>query len=900
MKLANKLKKEVKKFLKQSRSMKKLSTLISNKEEKSVSSVTRNYKSTSQLMGLDYARFSALLPYRYYDHEDDFFINDQSIGFGFELAPLTGANESIIHALSEMIKNKFDETLTAQVMMVGGNKVESILSSALAPALNHQGVFNTLALNQYHYLKHAAIRGFKNKRQFNMQLKDYHCYLFISKRTGYSKREARILSELREELYTELKNVGIPCVRLTVEPFLNLVAELCNPNSNSIEGPKIKCDSHKLLNEQFVSPAFSMQVHSEHLKILSETRKAISFENGSHETDDLRVADHSSEVEVVALSLKQLPEELALWMQADNFSNIFKTNQGISCPFVINVHFKCKPQERSKLLAYKKASGYEKKANSAYAKLIPGTVQAAQDWKKIRDDLASDEVKLCGVYFSCVLFTNKEQQREHVSSAISAYRLNGIDLYPVKYQQLQSYLALFPFAMEQGLWLDLSFLGRLNTMTTWNLTNMLPLVADFKGSSGKGVFAPTFRHQASTFDIFDETLDNYNTCICATSGSGKSVLSQAIITSVLAEGGMVWVIDLGQSYKKLCETLGGTYLDVNSLKLNPFSDVKDMSHAAESIRDLIAVMASPQAGLCDVQKSHLLEAVQTAFKRQGHNTTIDDVIYFLEEQGQDDVNVSTNFSKGFDLRLDDIVTLLKKFSLKSSPQGLSSKIFNGDSTLGKTKANFVVLELGELESQPDLLKAILFSLILSIENEMYQGDQNKKKLCVIDEAWRLLSGSNKIAATFIEKGFRTARKHKGAFLTISQSINDFYASTEAKAAWSCAENKIIMRQNDKSFKDFLSDHTDYFDAYQQALIKNFKPSAVSGFSEFMVQQGAACSFHRLFLDPFSRIMFSSKAEEHNAVKEFMQKGVPVDQAIYMVAQHYFGSELLEIRREINE
>src|SRR3990167_9940917 len=45
------------------------------------------------LMGLDYARFSSILPYRYFDFDDELFINDQSIGFGLELAPLVGANE---------------------------------------------------------------------------------------------------------------------------------------------------------------------------------------------------------------------------------------------------------------------------------------------------------------------------------------------------------------------------------------------------------------------------------------------------------------------------------------------------------------------------------------------------------------------------------------------------------------------------------------------------------------------------------------------------------------------------------------------------------------------------------------------------------------------------------------
>lgn len=50
----------------------------------------------------------------------------------------------------------------------------------------------------------------------------------------------------------------------------------------------------------------------------------------------------------------------------------------------------------------------------------------------------------------------------------------------------------------------------------------------------------------------------------------------------------------------------------------------------------------------------------------------------------------------------------------------------------------VVLELGGLEDRPSLLVAVMFSLIIYIENRMYRTPRNLKKLNVIDEGWRLL------------------------------------------------------------------------------------------------------------------------------------------------------------------
>lgn len=873
-------------------------------EKSSINSDRKRKISTDEmisLMGMDYSRFSSILPYRYFDTDDDLYINDQSVGFGLELAPLSGANEEIINALSEMIKNKIKEDICIHIMMVGTNKVGSLLSNQCAP-LSQEGIFSTLSKNQYEYLKHAAILGFSNKRNIAMQLKDYRCFLFASKKSGYSKRVAAEFIDLRDEIKSELKNTGIPSVRINIESFLQLIFELVNPNQNCIDHPKAVFDKLKTINEQCVSPDFFMKVLPDRLTIeseirtpLSENEKLQSLQESELDNPDEKNKNISRTTSsIVSLSLKQLPEELALWTQADNFSNIFKPNHGINCPFVISVHFKCEPQERSKLKAFKKASGYEKKANSPYAKLIPGTVQAAADWKKIRDDLSTNETKLCKAYFNCVLFTDDNNKRDHVSNAISAFRLNGFDLYPVKFQQLQSYISMLPFVVEQGLWFDLSTLGRLNTMTTWNLSNMIPLVAEYKGSGRpSGIFAPTFRHQATVIDIFDPNLDNYNACICATSGSGKSVLSQALITSVLSDGGQAWVIDLGESYKKFCKTINGTYMDVDNLQLNPFSTVSDITRSAESIRDLIAVMASPNVGLTDVQKAHLLDAVNAAFKEKQNKATIDDVIEYLQ-------SIDFNDRSGFDTRVDDMVTLLKKYSIKySGSSSISARIFNEHSQLQSNfsdKSRLVVLELGKLEKQPDLLKAVLFALILHIEERMYHDKSGIKKLCVIDEAWRLLSGSNETAARFIEKGYRTSRKHNASFVTITQQINDFYASTEAQAAWSCAETKIIMRQNEKAFKDFLVKNPDYFDAYQQTLIKSFRPSSVSGFSEFMLSQGAINSFHRLFLDPLARIMYSSKASEHNAVELLVSQGKTIGEAVEMVARNYFSDEMESIKK----
>ncbi|HDK1814859.1 TPA: conjugal transfer protein TraC, partial [Escherichia coli] len=70
--------------------------------------------------------------------------------------------------------------------------------------------------------------------------------------------------------------------------------------------------------------------------------------------------------------------------------------------------------------------------------------------------------------------------------------------------------------------------------------------------------------------------------------------------------------------------------------------------------------------------------------------------------------------------------------------GTYGQYFNSDEPSLRDDAKMVVLELGGLEDRPSLLVAVMFSLIIYIENRMYRTPRNLKKLNVIDEGWRLL------------------------------------------------------------------------------------------------------------------------------------------------------------------
>ncbi len=80
------------------------------------------------------------------------------------------------------------------------------------------------------------------------------------------------------------------------------------------------------------------------------------------------------------------------------------------------------------------------------------------------------------------------------------------------------------------------------------------------------------------FDMFDQPrkmglTSNMGTLVCGTSGGGKSMTVNHILRSLYDQGAHCVTVDIGGSYKGLCELVGGyyfTYEEKNPIRFNPF------------------------------------------------------------------------------------------------------------------------------------------------------------------------------------------------------------------------------------------------------------------------------------------------------------------------------------------
>ena len=211
----------------------------------------------------------------------------------------------------------------------------------------------------------------------------------------------------------------------------------------------------------------------------------------------------------------------------------------------------------------------------------------------------------------------------------------------------------------------------------------------------------------------------------------------------------------------------------------------------ELLQPLLAQMVSPREPLDGFRYSTLGAAIKKIWKAKGRRMTVSDV-HSLLATGRLDEEADTGsiLVQEGDRRLKDLAAML----LPYTREGAYGKYFESEATID-FESDFIVLELEELKAKKDLQTVVLLIMMYRITREMYFS-RDRRKVVIIDEAWDLLSGG--ATAEFIEAGYRRARKYKGAFMSATQGVDDYYRNPAAKAALDNSDWMFLLRQKPES------------------------------------------------------------------------------------------------------
>ncbi|SOD79563.1 conjugal transfer ATP-binding protein TraC [Serratia sp. JKS296] len=837
----------------------------------------------NQLLGdMRFPQLSSLLPYRDYDENSGLFINDGSIGFMLEVQPLTGASPTEVLAIESLLRTKLPRGVPLSIHLMSSKRVGDHIESGLRDfSWSGRDADKFNAITRAFYLTAAEDRfALPLGVDIPLTLRNYRVFISMCIKARRNNKAAFLQMEnLVKVLRASLMGAKIPSRSVDAGDFINVVGEMINHDPDQLYDTKRTLDPYQDLNFQCIDNGFGMNVYPDCLKI------------------NLRSAGRENEsvARVMNFQLEKNPDMAFLWASADNYGNLLNPELSIACPFIITLTMVVEEQEKNQFEANRKYLDLEKKSRTSYAKVFPNVVAEAKEWGELREALSSNQTALASYFYNVTVFCedNDNVALRCEQDVINTYRKNGIDLIAPRFKQHWNFLACLPFMAHHGVLDDLRKHGAVHRAKTLNVVNLMPVVADNR-LAPSGLLAPTYRNQLAFIDIYAKGMKNpnYNMAVCGTSGAGKTGLIQPMIRSVIDAGGVAWVFDMGAGYKSLCENMGGVYIDAESLKFNPFANIVNINESAERLRDQLSVMASPDGNLDEVSESLLLMAAKAAWLSKGRSARIDDVVDFLKEAMDAE---EYRQSPPIRTRIHEMTILLDKYTRG----GIHGEFFNSDEPTLHDDARMVVLEMGSLEDRPDLLVAVMFSLIIFIEGRMYQTSRKTKKLCVIDEGWRLLDFENKKVGKFIEKGYRVARKHGGAYITITQNIKDFdseEASSAARAAWANSAYKVILMQEAMAFKNYNQEYPNNFSPLEQDVINRFDDAVAQGFSSFLLMVNGRSSWHRLFVDPLSRALYSSRGEDFEFIQSRRAQGMSVHDAVYALACQEFGDEMARLEQ----
>jgi conjugal transfer ATP-binding protein TraC len=290
------------------------------------------------------------------------------------------------------------------------------------------------------------------------------------------------------------------------------------------------------------------------------------------------------------------------------------------------------------------------------------------------------------------------------------------------------------------------------------------------------------------------SLANANSIIFGQSGSGKSYASKVEILRQLMQGTKVTIIDPEREYKRLSESVHGSYIKLSATskeKINPFDvtttfhSKDDLSEHAQDLTELIALMAD---GLNAREKAATDKAIIAIYNQTlDRQPLLEDFYSEVHKLGQ--------------LKLCE--------RLEKYIGGSLANVFNAQTNIDLA-SRLVVFDIKDL---PESLRQIMMLIIANfVQNQVKAHPE--KRLLVIDEGWLLLEHEE--SARFIAGMVRRARKYYLGVSIISQQANDFLKSEYGRAIASQSALRVLMRQDTTTIKNVVSEFN--LSAYEQSFL----------------------------------------------------------------------------------
>ena len=692
-----------------------------------------------------------LISVRAYQPEEALFLcDDKHLFFGFLCASLNGLDSGLDARLNGLLNQDWPTDTLVQCGLTLSPDLNQTLSQLRKIQQETNSEFKSMLEQNIRQLED----GIKNPVTNGQKLRRGCLWMTVKIPIGQlspQNDEIISVSRLQQTFSAGLETAGLASLAMDQNDWLRLNRILINhPEYSQWNNGPVSIND-QALNEQVFDPDTPLQVEHDHLVLGTGNKKRF----------------------VKVLVAKHLPSFAPLGIAFNFMGDSQNGHRGIKCYAQIHtlLHFPDLRQLETTLnnrqrIAIQQASG-------PITRFEPRLLERKKDFDVLFEALNKGDAPL-KLTFALVLYCDSLKEANMLSSnACSYYRELGFMLYEDVYFMLPMFLNTLPGNAQKA---TQTIAMHEKTLATRHAVSLLPLFDDWPGHQEVLMNLVSRRGQLMNLSLF-ESNSNYNGIIAATSGAGKTVLVNEMISNILIRGGQCWALDIGEGYKKLCQHFDGLFLDFDqgsNIGMNPFALVHDYEEEGDILLALIIAMVSPREPLTPYQEASLREQIRELWERESTDSNID----LLQER----------LRQHPDERITDLAVQLSAFTSK----GEYGRFFSGDNTLDINQS-FTVLELRHLDSRKHLQRVVILELIYLIQQIMYFGDVSRRKLVVIDEAWNLMRDTQG-AALFIEHGFRRFRRFNGANLMAAQRIEDFYETAAGRAALDNSATQFLLKQ----------------------------------------------------------------------------------------------------------
>lgn len=518
--------------------------------------------------------------------------------------------------------------------------------------------------------------------------------------------------------------------------------------------------------------------------------------------------------------------------------------------------------------------------NQAAAKFIPAIRLRAEEGDAMKEIGETGPIYRI-IPSMLVLGDTPDRVRENSSRAMRLWERQGWSM-----QEESAILTIMLIVtMPLGLYLGNNTIKKLDRdfqLGVKAVSHLVPVQGDYRGCGQPVMLMVGRKGQLAPLDLFDRGANNHNFLTAAESGSGKSFLLNQLCMDYYGCGAAVRIIDIGGSYRKICKVVEGRYMDFGEERvvINPFTSrgktEADKEKDQETTCIIVAEMvnSASRAPLSEDEWSLIKGAVRNAYKNGDVINGIDAVRDYLKK-----------FPQGTDVEVNDIPALKETaqkmwFNLADfGSTGTYGRWFNGKSTFDISNDDFVVLELEQLRNNQELFGVIVMQVLNAITQDLYLSARDRARFILFEEVASFLKTTDdrdlSRLASIIEEGYRRARKYRGSFGVVLQSIMDLegFGALGPVILQNAAFRFLLQGSNYETAMDKKLLNYGGFERDLLLSVKNNKPR----YSEIFVHSPFGAGIGRLVVDPWTYWINTSAPEDVAQFEELVGSGMdPID------------------------